>query len=412
MATCRDRASRAFVVVALGMAGCLDPATTQPGPPASSAMTDGCGVGAPISHGPRGYWIFHFAGPAGVTEHVQLVHVTAASTQPLDRAVGWPLRLSVLPARDWAGNPTEDLSGAQSVGRCAAGPCDVDGDVEWLLPVAGSPGRLTYSVCRGVARGTFTTLADSVTVAFFGVHVDTLAPPSISIGHQQSAVSDSTPLVLLRVDDAALSDLDFLERVRQRSLVAELAIPTRLVSGTTTMAWRDVRRWASMGFGIAAHSRWHRSVGTDEEFVAEFAGSIADMAAQGLPTVIFAQPGVWKDSTSFDAATKLHNWRGSLVRSLTTVFEAYVYNGSRLLPLPDSTAYGLGHITISNGVPRDTVLRAWARAVEPRHVTVFIVHSRTVRPADGFDWFLDSLARAHAAGRIRMVSSALQLFSP
>ena len=143
---------------------------------------------------------------------------------------------------------------------------------------------------------------------------------------------------------------------------------------------------------------------------AEFAGSLADMAAHGVPTTVFVQPGTWRDSMSFDAAAKLRNWRGALIRSLSTVFESYVYNGSQCVPFPDSVAYGLGHVTISNGVTPDVILQAWLRATQPRHATVFLVHSRTVRPAGMLDWFLDTLASARASGRIRVVGSVQELF--
>ncbi len=400
--------SRAVLLVTLAMAACLDPASRRQ---AGNSGVGRSGAAVPACHGVTGYWIFHFGGPAGVKDHVQLVRVTEVADSL------WPLRLAVLPTRDWAGNVSQDLNAEQSRGRLVPG--DIPqlagdaliprGDVEWLLTVANTPGNLRYEVACDVARGVFLPTADSVGVAVLGVHVDTLLIPSVDTAHGRGASADSTPTVLLRVDDAVVTDLDFLEQVRQRGLVAELAIPTKLVDGPATMNWGEVTRWATLGFGMTAHSRWHRNPRSDEEFIAEFAGSLGDMAAHGLPTTVFAQPGVWRDSTSFDAVAKLRNWRGSLVRSLTTAFESYVYNGSRLTSFVDHEAYGLGHITISNGVPRDTVLKAWARATEPRRLTVFMVHSRTVRPLGQLSWFLDTLASARAAGRIRMVSSVQEL---
>lgn len=397
----------ALLAVALAMAACLDP---LPGPSAGGSSLSALASAGSVT----GYWIFHLAGPAAVNEHVQLVQVTEVADSV------WPLRFTVFPALDWAGNPTADLEAGQSVGRrvsCSPVEFPVDslpacGKVEWLLAVAGTRGVLRYEIAGDAAHGAFVWPGDSASVDFFAVRVDTLVIPSPDSAPRASPSADSTPLVLLRVDDAAITDLDFLERVRQRSLVAELAIPTRLVSTSTTMNWADVKRWAALGFGVAAHSRWHRNPLTDQEFVSEIAGSLGDMAAHGLPTPVFAQPGTWHDSASLDGVNKLRNWRGSLVRSFTRFLESYVYNGSRMMPLADREAWGLGHVTISNGVPRDAVLKAWAMATQPRRVTVFLVHSRTVRPRDQLDWFLDSLAAARAAGRIRLVSSVRELWSP
>jgi hypothetical protein len=280
--------------------------------------------------------------------------------------------------------------------------------VEWRLRVAGVDGTLHYTCLNNAAHGVFTPLGGEVAAPVFGVPVDTLLIPSLDTTPRAHSI-DSTPLVLLRIDDAPVTDRDFLARVQQRSLPAELGIPTQLVGGNGMMTWSDIRRWTGMGLSAVAHSRWHRATRSDEEFVSEFAGSLGDMARHGLPTTVFVQPGTWSDSDFFDGRGKLRNWRGALIRSLSTVFESYVYNGSQCTPFPDSVAYGLGHVTISNGVTPDAILRAWLSATQPRHATVFLVHSRTVRPAGLLDWFLDTLASARASGRIRVVGSVQEL---
>jgi len=397
------------LMLAAGVSACLDPLASGLPPddgtpycPVTSGLSSEGVTGYRATTRVTGYWIFHFDAPA-VNDHVQLVRVTRADTSD------WLLQLSVFPARDWSGNVTQDLDSARSAGRLVIDSARSQGHVEWRLSVAGVDGVLRYTCVNNAAHGVFTPLGDTVAVHMLGVPVDTLMIPSLD-STPRAPSTDSTPVVLLRVDDAPVTDRDFLGRVLARSLPAELGIPTKLVGRSGMMTWADVNRWTASGFTTVAHSLLHRATATDEECVAEFAGSLADMAAHGVPTTVFVQPGTWRDSMSFDAAAKLRNWRGALIRSLSTVFESYVYNGSQCVPFPDSVAYGLGHVTISNGVTPDVILQAWLRATQPRHATVFLVHSRTVRPAGMLDWFLDTLASARASGRIRVVGSVQELF--
>src|SRR2546426_10461653 len=97
------------------------------------------------------------------------------------------------------------------------------------------------------------------------------------------------------------------------------------------------------------------------------------MAAQGLPSRVFVQPGTWRDSIYFDSPAKIHTWRGALLRTFTTVAEcyAYPYNSRRA----DSLELGLSHVTISDGLSDPSIRNAWQVALRPYHATVFLVHT-------------------------------------
>jgi len=223
---------------------------------------------------------------------------------------------------------------------------------------------------------------------------------------------DSTPQVLLRLDDIPSSDRDFVSRLRTRGLVAELGVPTAWVGYRGRPSWSELRDWAAAGFGFAAHSRTHGASPTsDLSFFSEVLGSIGDLRSHGLPSYVFVQPGTWSDSLNFNSSTKLRTWRGSLLRSFTHVFEGYVYPPPVTQPAPDSIVLGLSHVTISDGVSANYILKVWNSAARPNRFTVVLVHTARLPTPDALDWFLDSLATARAAGRIRMVSSSTDVLN-
>jgi len=211
------------------------------------------------------------------------------------------------------------------------------------------------------------------------------------------------------VDDAVATDRDFLERVADRELTAEIAVPTRLAGLPNHLNWNELRQWRSSGMGVAAHSRYHLSTGADaQHFIAEVVGGLADLQEQGLPSGIFVQPGTWRDSILFDTPGKTHTWRGSLLRTFTTVSECYTYSYS--LPRADTLELGLSHTTVSDGTSDRWIRTAWRTALQTNHVTVFLVHSYNLKRPDQLDWFLDMVAAAKAQGAVRVVSTSSELF--
>jgi hypothetical protein len=224
---------------------------------------------------------------------------------------------------------------------------------------------------------------------------------------------DSTPLVLIRVDDDRPTDRDFERRLMARGLYAELAIPTALVGKDRRPGWAELRDLATQGFVPVAHSRVHGAApAADQQFIGEVIGSLSDLAAHNMPTTIFVQPGTWQDSLNFDTPATIENWRGSLFQTFTANVEAYVYPVPRLCPLGNSVRLGLSHYTVSNGASPRSILYAWTLATQPWHCTVFMVHTLSLPSPGTLDWFLDSLAVAKATGRIRLAHSVSEFFGP
>ena len=370
------------------VAGCTDDAPTAP-------------VEPPLA---TGLWVFHIAGGRFDT-HIQLWNILELG----DRAA--PLRLDALPARWWNGTRDQQVNPRASAGS------RVYGEYRWRLNVgAGDTVFLRYRVWGDTAIGTLVE-NDSGTVvgplSAVGVRIPHLILTSAPAGVQLSQ-TDPTPIVLLRVDDDQPTDRDFLQRLKQRDLVAELAVPTQLVGRNGNPTWEEIRGWVQEGFSAAAHSRNHTAATTttDQSFMGEVLGSMADLAQQGLPTTVFVQPGSWTDSVNFQTSGLLRGWRGSLFRTFTRDLEGYVYYVPQVMPLADSVRLGIAHVTFSDGQSDAYILNQWRAAQGSRRFSVFLVHTIRLPSPGALDWILDSLAAAKQAGRIRLARSTAEVFTP
>jgi len=359
---------------------------------------------SPVGPGVRaedaiGLWVLHVTGET-FGNHIQLLRVDAAEESE------WPLRLTAIDVQGWNGAPAHDLKSTLARGRL------VEDVVEWeLVLVSGGDALMKWRVFGDTVRGTL-RLTDGTSGgdSLVGVRVSASLISQVAAPYAAVSSWDSTPQVLIRVDDIPPSDRDFIRRLRDRGLVAELAVPTLWVGRYGRPSWSELRAWALAGFGVAAHSRTHSaSPSGDLRFMSEVLGSIGDLRSHGLPTYVFVQPGTWADSLNFNSSTKLRNWRGTLLRSFTRVFEGYVYAAPVSQPAADSIALGVSHVTISDGVNAGYVLDVWKRAAQPNRFTVFLVHTRNLPSPDAVDWFLDTLATARTGGRIRIVSSSAEV---
>jgi len=306
-----------------------------------------------------------------------------------------------IPSRAWDGSPTNDFAGLHATADDSTG-------ASWTLRGKGGEVlRLAYSVAGDTATGAL-MLADGTRYPTFGVRFDSvavnaMASPLPRIGY------DSLPVVMIRLDDAFASDRDFLERLAARRLPAEISVPTRLLGLPDHLTWDELRQWRAGGMGVVAHSRHHLLSGADaQHFVAEVVGGLADLQAHGLASSIFVQPGTWTDSILFDSPAKTRTWRGSLLRTFTTVSECYTYYFS--LPRADSLELGISHATVSDGASKQWIQGAWSVALRPNHATVFLVHTFRLKSQDQLDWFLDMVAAAKAQGLVRVVSNSDELF--
>ncbi len=383
-----------------GAAACVAAACTDP---TSLSVPSGSPPTTEVADDPAfatGLWVFHVGGP--LARHVQLFEIRPQN--PKDSL----LRLLPLATRDWVGREVKDF-----VSQAAFGT--VDGQsVSWTLRLAsGATANLRYQVLGETALGTLVELVgqDSVvSVRLVGFRVQ--PPVWLGAGTYPALAVDGPPVVLLRMDDSPPNDRDFIHRLIQRSLYAELAVPTLGVGQFGRPGWDELRAWVDSGFSVAAHSRRHGAPSSSPvEMMDEVVGSLQDLADQQLPTPVFVQPGTWSDSAYFDSPVRFRNWRGALFRTFTRDMEAYAWPVSVAMPLGDSLRLGLGHYTITQK-PADWIQEWWGQALSARRFTVFLVHTADLRTPDELDWFLDSLATAAQAGRIRLAHSSAQLFSP
>jgi len=248
------------------------------------------------------------------------------------------------------------------------------------------------------------------TSPLFGLRIDPALLASADSFPLQKSPVDSTPVLLLRIDDATATDHDFLPRLTKRGLTGEMAIPTWLVGKPGFLTWDEVKAWAQRGFSIAAHSRRH-SPATDAGFgfMSEVVGSLADLRSQDLVTSIFVQPGSWRDSIYFDSPAKLANWRGALFRNVTQVFEGYATPSTVPEGMTGHVAFGVSHFSVSDGATPGWVMTQWHQMFVRGSFTVFLIHSVSVQPADKLDWLLDSISAAVFQGRLKLATSAADL---
>ncbi len=341
-------------------------------------------------------WVFHIAG-GRYADHIQLLAI-GDNADAQGHRVFRPIA-----SRDWDGTPTNDLAGFQATPDGSAGS-------SWTLRGGGGEFvRLAYAIAGDTATGAL-TLADGTRYPAFGVRFDSTAVGVVAPALPRVA-NDSLPAVMIRLDDAFTTDRDFVGRLQARGLPAEIAVPTGLIGLPNHLTWTELRQWHAGGMAVVAHSRHHLNTSAAaQHFIAEVVGGLADLQTQGLESSIFVQPGSWRDSILFDVPAKTHTWRGSLLRTFTTVSECYTYFYS--LPRADSLELGLSHATASDGSSEQWIRAAWQIALRRNHATVFLVHTFRLKSPDQLDWFLDMVAAARAQGSVRVVASANDLFVP
>jgi hypothetical protein len=379
---------RSLSILALGLSvGCLDVGTAPTGHTPTGPVAASQASGEHL-------WVFHVAGGA-YASHIQVLAIG-------DHANGQGRRVfRPIPSRAWDGSPTNDFAGFQATADDSAG-------TSWTLRgKGGDTVRLAYAVAGDTATGAL-TLTDGTRYPVFGVRFDSAAVNVMASALPRISY-DSLPVVMIRLDDVFSTDRDFLGRLAARALPAEIAVPSSLAGTPNHLTWDELRQWRADGMGVVAHSRYHLNTGADaQHFIAEVVGGLVDLRAQGLASSIFVQPGSWRDSILFDVPAKTHTWRGSLLRTFTTVSECYTYFYS--LPRADSLELGISHANVSDGTSNQWIIAAWRVALRPNHATVFLVHSFRLKSPDQLDWFLDMVAAAKAQSSVRVVANSAELF--
>jgi hypothetical protein len=139
--------------------------------------------------------------------------------------------------------------------------------------------------------------------------------------------------------------------------------------------------------------------------VGEVLGSKDALLAHGVPTRVFTQPGTWEGPLYFDSVAKLRSWRLVLVREFFDALEAYAYGPYMRVPLSDSTALGVSHVTIDNVSTPDELARLWNGVMGPGCCVNLVVHSRALKDPHQLDPLVDSIVRAVADGRLVVLGS-------
>lgn len=380
----KERVSRLVPVIAVLLLCCVE-AVAPMQPPALRLMPA------------VGNWVGHVEGGSRGAS-IELFHVSMTG-DPTS-----PLQLVSLPTRTWRGETAPVLVAIPTNG----GPTS-SGAFVWEVPEpAAHGGSIDVRVQGDTMRGTLTTDSAGVRRQYtlVALRVSANVMPVLH-SSSKSPAADSTPLVLLRLDDDPPSDTIVIPRLLARHLFGEVAVPTALVGLQGRPAWGWLDTLTEVGFTLAAHSRFHTATtGSSLELITEVLGSLGDLAAHGHSTTVFVQPGTWEDSIDFSSPELLQNWRGALFQTFTSVFEAYAWPPSQPLPLVDSLAMGIGHVTVTDGATHDEILHDWDMALDRGRFITILIHSANVVPVNSLDWFLDSLANAVRGGRIRLAHSS------
>ena len=132
-------------------------------------------------------------------------------------------------------------------------------------------------------------------------------------------------VVSLRADDCKAGESGVLAALTANRLVAEFAVPSRLVGRPGHCNWMLVDSLAAAGNAIVAHSRFHEVAPADfPEFYLETVGASKDLAAKGHAPRLWVQPGSWLlGDAHLDGPAKLASPYGALLRRVYGAVEAY-----------------------------------------------------------------------------------------
>lgn len=158
--------------------------------------------------------------------------------------------------------------------------------------------------------------------------------PVVSAPVRSPPVRRGRGIVSLRIDDCHATDSASLSTLRQLGLVAEFAVPTRLIGRPGFCSRALLQAVADAGNAIESHSRFHeRSPASFADFYIETVGSWRDLRALGYDPHNFIEPGTWDHGAPyFDAPAKLQSPYGALLRRLYVSVEAYASDPS--VPIP------------------------------------------------------------------------------
>jgi hypothetical protein len=132
-------------------------------------------------------------------------------------------------------------------------------------------------------------------------------------------------IVSLRVDDCGAADSISLRLLQRYHLVAEFAVPSRLVGRAGSCSPSLLDAIAAAGNAVEAHSRFHLAQPpTFADFYVETIGAQRDLRLMGFDPHVFVQPGSWRQGpTLFDSPAKLQTPYGALLRRAYEAVEAY-----------------------------------------------------------------------------------------
>ena len=263
-------------------------------------------------------------------------------------------------------------------------------------------------ISADTARGTVVwrpPIGDSSQASGVAVRID----PAVLLSfppHSLTSTDTTKAYLMFSLPDAPLTDRPVISQLRARGLVAELAIPTMLVGQVGTYSWTELTGYVREGFVASAHSRRHSpSTTTPLDFINEVAGSKQDLIDHGMEVRSFTQPGVWRDSLYFNSASKIRTWHGALLREMYGGFEAYSSGPYLPVPMVDSVAFGMSHITLDGLQTDSAILRFWKVAPKKGRLVILAVHTRSLVRPDQLTILFDSVAAAVSGGRVIVIPS-------
>src|SRR5437667_2858272 len=282
-----------------------------------------------------------------------------------------------------------------------------DGTVhlEWTLGPA-QPATFEGLVQDDSIVGVFKLGARVYPSALLPLDLDSSVPPLESLAGWFDP--GNRAVVVLRLDDTRDSDRALIPELESRQLKADFAVITQRVGTPQFLRWEEIADLQRRGFGLVAHSRWHRAGSMAlGRFAWEAVGAKNDLMAHGLDVRWFGIVGSWTGDSYIDSVTKLHRARGRLLRRFFEGTLAWVYTVPQTIPLPDSLAYGLSHINCDHFVVRN-VMSNIRLAIQHRAYLELSYHSYLADKSLLVPVW-DSLALLRDQGLIVVASSAVGL---
>lgn len=155
-------------------------------------------------------------------------------------------------------------------------------------------------------------------------------------------------VVVVRLDDGLAATQTVAALLRDRALVAGLALIANKLDTAGYITVAQALGWQAWGFEPMAHSATHGAAPSDwDSFVAETGGARATLQAMGLHVNSWVQPGTWAGVLNFTLREQWDSPYGRRLRAEYAAAEAYIDEPQvmQVRALPALYPYGALHCT-------------------------------------------------------------------